>query len=85
MDEKILARVLEILEPFVREPGTLEGTVAGTRILEDLGVDPEGMARILEEAGKAFDVVLDEDDAAAIRTVGDMVQVIACKATPQAA
>ncbi len=82
---EILNRMLSILEPFVRDREVLGEVNPETHIIDDLKVNSARLVDIIIEAEDAFDIVIEDDDADAIGTVGDMVQVIACKVEQQAA
>ena len=86
MEEKeIFDRILTILKPFVKEGAALEKATPETHIIDDLKVNSARLVDVIIQAEEAFDIVIEDDDADGIRTVGDTVHIVAQKIRQAAA
>ncbi len=64
---------------LVRELGKVAPTVlitADTRFVEDLGIDSLDLVAIFLGVQDRFDVIVDDNDVARIKTIGDLVAYI---------
>ena len=77
--EEIYAKVIEIIQPFVKDQDALESIGENTNILLDLQVNSARLVDIILDFEDAFEIEVDDDDADAVNTVGDAVQLIAAK------
>lgn len=78
-EREIFDRVIAILKPFVKETSALERVTAETHIIDELKVNSARLVDVIIRAEDEFDIVIEDDDADAIRTVGDTVQVVTQK------
>lgn len=77
--EEIYAKVIEIIQPFVKDQDALASIGENTNILLDLQVNSARLVDIILDFEDAFEIEVDDDDADAVNTVGDAVQLIAAK------
>jgi acyl carrier protein len=75
--EEIFAKVVEIIRPFVKNQGALDAVNDDTNILEDLKVNSARLVDIILDFEDAFQIEVEDEDADAVNTVGDAVQLIA--------
>jgi len=74
--QKIFEKVVAIIREFVKEPERLANVGMNTAIIQDLKVNSARLVDIIIKAEDAFDIAIDDDDADAIKTVGDAVHVV---------
>ena len=77
--DEILAKVVEIIRPFVNNQEALESVDENTNILQDLKVNSARLVDIILDFEDAFDIEVEDEDADAVNTVGDAVGLIAAK------
>ncbi len=77
--EEILAKVIEIIRPFVKNQEALDSVNENTNILKDLKVNSARLVDIILDFEDAFDIEVEDEDADAVNTVGDAVQLIAAR------
>ncbi len=86
MEQKeIFTRIIDILKPYVREPAALDQVSEETHIIDDLKVNSARLVDVIIQAEDEFDIIIEDDDADTIRTVGDTVNVVAQKMSQAAA
>jgi len=76
---EILAGIDQVARTHVGFDGRLEES---QRLQEDLGLDSIRLLVLAAEVENRFRVALDPADDAAVRTVGDLVTVVAGKLAP---
>lgn len=76
---EILAGVAQVAREHVGHDGALDES---QRLLEDLGLDSIRLLVLAAEVENRFRVALEPADDAAVRTVGDLVDVVARKLSP---
>lgn len=74
MSEAPAAKVLEILAQTSQQPSS-EITEA-TELLGDLGIDSPKALQVLVQIEDHFDIEIQDDEIAALRTVGDIVALV---------
>ena len=79
--DEILAKVVEIIRPFVNNQEALESVDENTNILQDLKVNSARLVDIILDFEDAFDIEVEDEDADAVNTVGDAVKLIAARAS----
>jgi acyl carrier protein len=79
--DEILAKVVEIIRPFVNNQEALESIDENTNILQDLKVNSARLVDIILDFEDAFDIEVEDEDADAVNTVGDAVKLIAARAS----
>jgi len=77
--EEILAKVVEIVRPFVKNQEALDSVSENTNILQDLQVNSARLVDIILEFEDAFNIEVEDEDADAVNTVGDAVRLIALR------
>jgi acyl carrier protein len=77
--EEIFAKVVEIVRPFVKNQEALASVSESTNILQDLQVNSARLVDIILDFEDAFDIEVEDEDADAVNTVGDAIQLIAAK------
>ncbi len=75
--EEIFAKVVVIIRPFVKNQEALDAVNDDTNILEDLKVNSARLVDIILDFEDAFQIEVEDEDADAVNTVGDAVQLIA--------
>ena len=76
--DEILAKVVEIIRPFVNNQEALESIEENTNILQDLKVNSARLVDIILDFEDAFDIEVEDEDADAVNTVG-AVKLIAAR------
>ena len=79
--DEILAKVVEIIRPFVNNQEALESIDENTNILQDLKVNSARLVDIILDFEDAFDIEVEDEDADKVNTVGDAVKLIAARAS----
>lgn len=74
-------KVVKIITPFVKTQSTLQSAGANTRILEDLGVNSARLVDIILAFEDEFGIMVDDEAADKVRTLGDAVTLITSKMT----
>jgi acyl carrier protein len=77
--EEIFAKVVEIIRPFVKNQEALDSVEDSTNILQDLKVNSARLVDIILDFEDAFDIEVEDEDADAVNTVGDAVELIAAR------
>ena len=77
--DEIFTKVIEIVRPFVKNQEALESVDEKTNILQDLKVNSARLVDIILDFEDAFDIEVEDEDADAVNTVGDAVQLITAK------
>ncbi|MGB5514042.1 MAG: phosphopantetheine-binding protein [Thermoanaerobaculia bacterium] len=77
--DEIFAKVIEIIKPFVKNQEAFESVGENTNILQDLQVNSARLVDIILDFEDAFDIEVEDEDADAVNTVGDAVQLIAAR------
>ena len=77
--EEIFDKVVEIIRPFVKNQEALDSVEDSTNILKDLKVNSARLVDIILDFEDAFDIEVEDEDADAVNTVGDAVQLIAAR------
>jgi acyl carrier protein len=74
-------KVLEILEPHVKNRAALADASDTTHILDDLKVNSARLVDIVLAFEDEFDIEIPDEDVDSVNTVGDCVQLILDKAS----
>lgn len=74
--EEALTKVVNILEPFVKNREALESVGMETSILKDLKVNSARLVDVVLEIEDAFHIEVKDEDADKVKTVGDAVNLI---------
>lgn len=77
--EEIFEKVVEIVKPYVKNQEALEGVTEDTNILQDLKVNSARLVDVILAFEDEFDIEVEDEDADAVNTVGDAVELIQSK------
>ena len=77
--ESVLAQVVGILKPFVKNEEALASASEETSILGDLQVNSARLVDIILAMEDEFDIEIDDDQADTVQTLKDAVDVIAAQ------
>lgn len=77
--EEIFAKVVHIVRPFAKDKEALDQATMETNILEDLKVNSARLVDVILEFEDEFDIEVEDEDADAVNTIGDAVELIEAK------
>lgn len=77
--EEIFTKVVQIISPFAKDQEALENVSEDTDILQDLKVNSARLVDIILDFEDEFDIEVEDEDADAVNTVGDAVELIQAK------
>jgi len=75
-EETALGKVIEVLQPFVKNEAALKQATGSTSILNDLQVNSARLVDIILALEDEFDIEIDDDTADTVQTLQDAVNVI---------
>ena len=78
--DEILERVIEIVRPYAKDDDAMETISLKTNILQDLKVNSARLVDVILAFEDEFDIEVEDEDADAVDTVGDAVELIHAKA-----
>ncbi|MDY6825543.1 MAG: phosphopantetheine-binding protein [Thermodesulfobacteriota bacterium] len=81
-EQAIYNELISIIEEFVKDEEALENASLETDIIKGLKVNSARLVDIIIKAEDSFDIEIDDDDADAIKTIGDAVRIIHKKTAP---
>lgn len=76
-----LNKVVQVINPYVKNTAALATITMDTRILEDLGVNSARLVDIILAFEDEFGIAVDDESADKVRTMGDAVTMIMSKST----
>jgi acyl carrier protein len=80
MDEqKIFQTMVNILKPYTKDAALLELANRDTHILNDLKVNSARLVDVIIKCEDVFGIIVDDDEADTIRTIGNAVDLINAK------
>ena len=74
--EQIFTKVVEILEPYAKDPAALASVSLDTNILSGLKVNSARLVDVVLAFEDAFGIEVADDDADKVQSVGDAVRLI---------
>ncbi len=74
--QAILAQVIGILKPYVKNNEALDSATEATSILNDLQVNSARLVDIILAMEDEFDIEIDDEQADTVQTLKDAVDVI---------
>lgn len=74
--EDVFDRVVAIISPFAKDKEALEEVSEDTDILQDLKVNSARLVDVILDFEDEFDIAVEDEDADAVNTVGDAVDLI---------
>jgi acyl carrier protein len=77
--EDVFAKVVEIVSAFAKDEAALESVSEDTNILQDLKVNSARLVDVILDFEDEFDIEVEDEDADAVETVGDAVNLIVAK------
>lgn len=72
----ILNDLVDIITPYCNKNEVVKNVTKETRFIEDLGVNSARLVDIVIDIEDKFNVVIDDESADKIRTIGDAITVI---------
>ena len=72
----IFDELIDIIGEFVTDKGLLAGATSNTNIIKGLKVNSARLVDIIIKVEDTFSIEIDDDDADAIKTIGDAVGVV---------
>ena len=80
MDEKkIFDEMVTILRPYTKDQALLDKATLDTNILNDLKVNSARLVDVIIKCEDVFGIMIDDDEADKIGTIGDAVKLIKAK------
>jgi acyl carrier protein len=80
MDEKkIFEEMVNILRPYTKDQSLLDKATMETNILNDLKVNSARLVDVIIKCEDVFGIMIDDDEADKIGTIGDAVTLIKAK------
>lgn len=73
---EVFDKVVEIISPFAKDKDALAGVSEDTHILQDLKVNSARLVDVILDFEDEFDIEVEDEDADAVNTVGDAVDLI---------
>lgn len=77
--DEIFRKVVDIVSPFAKDKDALDDVSMETNILEDLKVNSARLVDVILEFEDEFDIEVEDEDADAVNTIGDAVELIEAK------
>lgn len=74
--DEILERVIEIVRPYAKDDDAMEVISLETNILQDLKVNSARLVDVILAFEDEFGIEVEDEDADAVDTVGDAVELI---------
>jgi acyl carrier protein len=74
--DEVFDKVVEIISPFAKDKEALAEVSEETHILQDLKVNSARLVDVILEFEDEFDIEVEDEDADAVDTVGDAVDLI---------
>lgn len=74
--DEILERVIEIVRLYAKDDDAMEAISLETNILQDLKVNSARLVDVILAFEDEFDIEVEDEDADAVDTVGDAVELI---------
>lgn len=80
MEERlVMEKLLGLIEPFMDDPGLLKKAGRATHLIDDLQLNSAWLVDLIIKIEDLFDIEITDDDADAIQTIGNAVDVIQLK------
>lgn len=77
--DEVFDKVVGIISPFAKDKDVLENVSEETHILQDLKVNSARLVDVILDFEDEFDIEVEDEDADAVNTVGDAVNLIMAK------
>lgn len=78
-ETEVMAKVVQILTPFVKNEAALKSLTPETNILNDLKVNSARLVDVVLAFEDTFGIEVADEDADSVNTVGDAVKLICSK------
>lgn len=75
----VFDKVVEIITPFAKDKDALANVSEDTDILQDLKVNSARLVDVILDFEDEFDIEVEDEDADAVNTIGDAVNLIMAK------
>ena len=80
--DELLAKVVEILTPYVTSEDAPVGFKKEYSLLGDLLINSARLIDIVLDFESEFDIAIDDDELDKLRTVGDALEIVRQKSSP---
>ncbi len=77
--DEIFEKVVDIVKPYAKDDQAMEAVSLETNILQDLKVNSARLVDVILAFEDEFDIEVEDEDADAVDTVGDAVDLIQAK------
>ncbi len=77
--DEIFEKVVNIVKPYAKDDQAMEAVSLETNILQDLKVNSARLVDVILAFEDEFDIEVEDEDADAVDTVGDAVDLIQAK------
>jgi acyl carrier protein len=74
--QEVFDKVVQIISPFAKDKEALDEVSEDTDILQDLKVNSARLVDVILDFEDEFDIEVEDEDADAVNTVGDAVDLI---------
>ncbi len=74
--DELFKKVVDILSPYVTDEDALSSINAESTLLGDLGINSARLIDIVLDFESEFDIAIDDDQLATLRTVGDAIKIV---------
>ena len=74
--DEVFTKVIEIVSPFAKDKDALAAVTEDTNILQELKVNSARLVDVILDFEDEFDIEVEDEDADAVNTVGDAVDLI---------
>ena len=74
--DELFAKVVEILTPYVTSEDAPVGFKEDASLLGDLLINSARLIDIVLDFESAFDIAIDDDELAELKTVGDAIKIV---------
>jgi len=80
MEEKeVLAKILEIVKPFVKDEAAFKNATYSTRFIEDLKINSARLIDIILDVEDKFELTISDDESMKMLTIGDAINLVTQK------
>lgn len=74
--QEILNKLVEIVTPWARDAGAVEGVTESTKLLDDLRINSARFVDLVLEIEDAFEVEVPDEKADQVVTLGDAADLV---------
>ena len=78
-DKEILAKLIEIVKPFVREESLLNNVNEDTQFIQDLNINSSRLVDVVLSLEDSFDITIEDEEVEELTTVGAVIKLVKSK------